>query len=129
MKIRITTDSKKVLTLSEMPAVREIQRQEAEDTMTAAEYLEMAARVASRSNAGFQIFGESASIAKNCRIWEYYGADTGTLDIWLEGLAFNPAEGAFMIGAYLSDIFNITGNPADDQLVRDHMFVKEYRPR
>ena len=37
MKIRITTDSKKLLTLSEMPAVREIQRQEAEDTMTAYE--------------------------------------------------------------------------------------------
>ena len=31
MKIRITTDSKKVLTLSEMPAVREIQREAFQD--------------------------------------------------------------------------------------------------
>ena len=127
MKIRITTDSKKLLTLSEMPAVREIQRQEAEDTMTASEYLQMAAHVASRSNADFQIFGASASIAKNCRIWEYYGADTGALDIWLEGLAFDPYEGAFLIGAYLSDIFNITGGPSDED-IRYHMFIRTYRP-
>ena len=128
MKIRITSESKQLITLADMPAVREIQRQEAEDTMTPAEYLEMAARLASRSNNSFQIYDASARIARNCRVYEQFGPGTGTFDVWLEGIAFHPFAGAYMIGAYLSDLWQITGGPSDEYLVRDHMFIKEYRP-
>ena len=128
MKIRITSESKQLITLADMPAVREIQRQEAEDTMTPAEYLEMAARLASRSNNSFRVYDASARIAKNCRVHEQYGPGTGNFDVWLEGLAFHPLAGAFKIGAYLSDLWQITGGPSDEYLVRDHMFIKEYRP-
>ena len=127
MIIRIPSEMKKVLTVAEMPAVREIQRQESEDTMTVSEYLQMAAHVASSDNSSYQIYDASASIARNGRVWDYYGDGTGRLDIWLEGLAFNAYVGAFLIGVYLSDLFQITGGPADDQ-VREHMFIKEFHP-
>ena len=127
MKIRIKPEMKKVLTLAEMPAAREIQRQEAEDTMTVAEYLERAARIASHSAGSFRIYDASASIARNCRVYNYYGS-TGSLDVWLEGLAFAPTVGAFLIGAYLSDIFQITGDASEDDLLRAHMYLREYLP-
>ena len=128
MKIRIPAEMKRVLTLAEMPAVREIQRQESEDTMTVSEYLQMAAHVASRDNSSFQIYDASAGIAKNGRIWNYYGDGSGSLDVWLEGLAFNPCVGAFLIGVYLSDLQQVTGKESDDSQVRDHMFIREYLP-
>ena len=127
MKIRIPSELKKVLTLAEMPAVREIQRQEAEDTMTVPEYLKMAAHVASGDNSSFQIFDSSASIAKNCRVCDYYGAGSGNLDVWLEGLAFNAYKGAYLIGVYLSDINQVCGGPSDSD-IRNHMYIREYLP-
>ena len=128
MKIRITSESKSVLTLAEMPAVREIQRREAENTMTPSEYLLMAAHVVTDSNENFQIFNASAEIAKNGRVWDYYGENTAYLDVWLEGLVFNPYVGAFWIGAYLSDLNKITGDPSDI-LLTEHMFIREYLPK
>ena len=128
MKVCITSESRDVITLADMPAVREIQRGEAENTMTPAEYLQMAAHVVTESNERFQIFNACASIAKNGRIWDYYGSNTAYLDIWCEGLAFNPYLGAFWIGAYVSDLNQITGEPSDI-LLKEHMFIREYLPK
>lgn len=127
MKIRIKPEMKKILTLAQMPAVREIQRQESENTVTVNEYLNMAARLAGGINLSYQIFDAAASIAKNGRIWDYYFDGSEDLDVWIEGLAFNAYKGAYLIGVYLSDINQVCGGPSDGD-IRNHMYIREYLP-
>jgi len=126
MKVQIPHSMKRILTVAEMPQVREIQKQMKEDSYLT-DYLRSAARVASGGNYNFSIYNESAQIAKNARIENYYSGNSGNLDIWLECLAFDIFGGAYLIGVYLSDVFSITGDNKAE--IREHMFIKTYLPQ
>ena len=78
MKVQIPHSMKRILTVAEMPQVREIQKQMKEDSYLT-DYLRSAARVASGGNYNFSIYNESAQIAKNARIENYYSGNSGTV--------------------------------------------------
>ena len=46
------------------------------------------------------------------------------LDIWLTVYAFDPFDGFYNIGVYLSDIWQLSGENADE--IKSHMYIEEY---
>lgn len=127
MKVSIPLDMKSVLTVSEMPKARELIKRMREDN-SFDQYALSAARVASGDRDSFLILEQKAQIAKNERVQDYYSDKSGNLDIWLEFLAFNYFSGCYLIGIYLSDVYQITGTASDREL-KQHMFIREYTPK
>lgn len=123
MKVSITKQSKKVITLAEAPIARRIIEEMKDDEMSVSEYAEIAARVAG-GNGEYEILRASAEIAKNARAFNLYGEDTGNLDIWLNFYAFNSYKGFFEIGAYLSDIWAIGADNTEE--IKSHMYINHY---
>lgn len=122
MKIAITKEMKRVLTVAEMPEVRRVIEGMKEDTGIK-DYAEMAARVASGSRVK-SVMEASAGIAKNCRVRDAYHPGSGDLDVWLEVIAYTE-DGFVMVGAYLTDIWQITGDNNDS--IKRHMFIRLFR--
>lgn len=123
MKVKFTAKQKQYITVAELPIVKRIIA-DMKDDDNLQEYAQMAARVASRSNETFEILKADATIAKNCRIYDNYGENSGTLDIWLEAYAFNSYKGFYNIGIYLTDVWNICGENREE--IRSHMYIEEY---
>lgn len=124
MKVKFTAETKKFVTVAEVPQVKKIIEEMREDDGLK-DYAEMAARVASRSNESFEILKAEAEIAKNRRAFDNYGEGSGTLDIWIEAYAFNSYKGFYNIGIYLTDVWNISGDNKEE--IRNHMYIEEYR--
>lgn len=126
MKITFPKEMKRVITVAEMPMVREIMRNYNTPEEDLIEYAEMAARVVARNN-DVRILEAKASIAKNCRIQDQYTDESGNLDIWIDFTAFAKGiQSSFMIcGVYLSDIWKI--GPAEmNEYVKSHMFIRKF---
>jgi hypothetical protein len=121
MKITITTDMKKVLTISEMPIVRQV-IESLKDDNSLKDYAKMAAGLAACGSVE-KVLECSAEIAKNCRADNNFFVGSSDLDVWITFTAYT-SEGFVMGGAYLTDIWNIG---SDDYEIRKHMFVRMFR--
>lgn len=122
MKIKFTAEQKKYITVAELPEVKKIIAEMKEDTGLK-EYAEIAARIASRDNS-VEILKAEAEIAKNQRVFNRYTDESGNLDIWLTVYAFNSYKGFYTIGAYLSDIWESTGDNTEE--LRGYMYIREF---
>lgn len=122
MKVTFTAEAKRFITLSEMPTVRQMIESLKEDESTVNEYAEMAARAAMDGYV-VKVFEASAKIAKNSRAKDNYTADSGDLDVWVDFTALT-SEGFVIGGAYLTDIWDITGD--NDEEIRGHMFLRKF---
>ena len=123
MKVKFTAEAKKYITVAEMPHVRRIIDEMREDD-SLKDYAEMAARVASRDWNDFEILKADAEISRNCRAHDNYHEGSGNLDIWLTIYAYDPYQGFYNIGVYLSDIWQLTGDNSEE--IRSHMYIAEY---
>ena len=119
MKVTISAESKRVVTMEEMKMAKEIVQAMKEDELTAAEYARIA--VVAFGDGCEKVYEATAEIAKNCRAWDNYEEGSGTLDIWIEATA-RTWNGFVEIGAYLTDIWNISGD--NDQT--EHMFIQRF---
>lgn len=122
MKITVTADSKKCITVAEMPIVRQIIEELKQNDDTVKDYAEMAARIASGGYV-MKVFECSAEIAKNCRVWNAYNADSCDLDVWVDFTAYT-SEGFVIGGAYLTDLWSIDGDNTEE--IRSHMFIRKF---
>lgn len=107
MRVTVSKEIEKHLTVSEMPTVNEIIKSMKEDESTAEDY----ARMAMNSfgyNAKFEIYRATATIAKNQRANDVFFEGSNDLDVWIEFLAFDSHYGAFDSGVYLSDLWGLT---------------------
>ena len=123
MKIKITAETKKIITLAQLPAVKELQKSLEEQENFKFEAESAACLAAGRSVPVIKI---EAEIAKNCRIWIYFSESSEDIDVWLTIWAFDPCYGFYAIGAYLSDIWQI-GPEERKAEIRDHMYIREYK--
>ena len=97
-----------------------------EDECTVEKYAEMAVRAAFNGNTfGIEVLKSSASIARNGRVWNLYGDGSGTLDIWIDATVCVNDNEFIIIGAYLSDIWQITGS--FDQEIVSHMYIRRFK--
>jgi len=128
MKVSITKESKKILTLDEASAARKMILDLKEDPCLT-DYAEMAVAFASRTNHSNdcckKILEVSARIAKNCTVWNYYHDDSRDLDVWVEITARTNNGCFYMIGAYLSDIWTI-GPEDQDREIASRMYIRKF---
>ena len=124
MKINITAETKKIITIAEMPAVHKVIEALKEDA-TAKDYAEMAARIASGRNA-VKVLEAKAEIAKNCRVDDRICEGSAQFDVWVTFTAIieDGFEGIIMGGAYLTDLWDCSAENADE--TRDHMFIRKF---
>ncbi len=121
MKVVFTKEQKRYITVAQLPAVkRMIADLKSEYDMN--DFAPMAVRIASGTNGG-KIFEASAEIAKNCRIYNMYFEGSEDLDVWLTIYALTD-NGFYEIGAYLSDVWQLNGENADE--LREHMYICKY---
>lgn len=122
MRVKFTKEMKGIVTVSELPAVREVLDVMKEDAGLK-EYAATAARIAARSNT-VEILKAEAEIAKNRRVFNRYSDISRDFDIWLTVYAFDAYKGFYTIGAYLSDIWDSTGENSEE--LRSYMYIREY---
>lgn len=122
MKVKITADTRKWLTLEELPAAQTIIRDMREED--AAADLEILAGFFHASAPKEY----TAEIAGNARIWDAYGEGTGRLDVWIECMLLDGWEDGknviYNVGCYLTDLWSIGGVDADE--LRSHMYVRRF---
>lgn len=126
MKVRFEKEEKKYITLEEAPIAREIIASMKEDESTAEEYAEMAIRAAYDGNAwNIDTMRATAKIAKNSRAWNEFSENSGYLDIYIKATAHVNQDEFIMIGAYLSDIWKITGY--NNKEIASHMYIRRFK--
>lgn len=123
MKVIINNESKRQLLVSDLPEAKAIVKSMKEDDeYTPAQYLTMAINCI-----GFgwthTVYEATARITKNCHVWNAFSETSGEIDIWIEGVA-KTSSGFVEIGAYLTDIWAITGDNADE--IADRMWTRRY---
>lgn len=125
MKVKLTQETKKYITVAEMPTVLEIISDLKEDSSSIENYAEMAIQVAYDGIAYSEILKASATIAKNCRAWNVYSDHSETLDIWIEATAYVNGDEFIMIGAYLTDIWQISSD--NNKEIASNMYIRRFK--
>lgn len=125
MKIRFSNEEKKYITVAELPIVRQIIADFKEDSGLM-EYAEMAVNCAAGEcgNNCKKIYEATAKIAKNCRAWNDLSEDSGDLDVWIEVSALTYDGRFYIIGAYITDIWQIGG--VEKSEIRRHMYIRKF---
>lgn len=131
MKVRFTSEEKKIFTVAEMPAVRKLIEDMKEDTLPLESYAKQALSCLFDVHGNsYEIVRVKAAVAKNCRVWDRYFDGSEDLDIWIEFLAFDPLAGALDCGVYLSDIWQIPADYEERQYyaecLKEHMYLAAY---
>ena len=126
MTIKITKDMERVLRLSDIPAVEAL-RKEMEAEPDLKWEVERIASLA--AGVDIEVLRFDTKIAKNNRIWNFYsGTDTEhpteDIDVWIDVYAYDPYYGFFDVGAYLSDIWSLTSNNAEE--IKSHMYIRHF---
>lgn len=124
MKVKVTADARKWLTLEQAPIVNEIVRWMKEDTFTAKDYAEMACR--GIFGACAKVYEADAEIAGNSRIADAYGPNTGKLDVWVNYTA--QVDGHLMVqgGSYVTDIWNLDGEQSPKDVLTANSFILKF---
>lgn len=123
MKIKITPMMKDLITVSEMAIVRDMVTIMRDDSGLK-EYAAIAGRIAARDNS-VEVLKAEAELSKNYRVINRYSDNSGLFDIWLNIYAFSSEKGFYVIGAYLSDIWDVTGN--NSEKIRNYMYIREFK--
>lgn len=125
MKITLPKEVRERLTMHDVTEARKIISQEKTNTLTAAEAAAMIGQAVIKYPSDLKVLEASAEIAGNCRVWNYYTDDSRNLDVWVNFRirAFNEyIEG----GAYLSDVFQLTGDDESKRELESHCFLVWY---
>ena len=125
MKVNLTAEMKKFITVAEMPAVKKVMKYEKEnDEWTVQEWAKMAARLVFDDN-GAKVIEATARIAKNQRVWDAFDEETRDIDVWIEFTAFSEYRSSFIIaGVYLTDLWQLTKDNADE--IKSHMYIRRF---
>ena len=125
MKVNLTAEMKKFITVAEMPAVKKVMQYEKEDDYSAQDWAKVAARIVFDDNAAM-IIEAKARIAKNQRVWDAFDEETRDIDVWIELTAFSAYCSSFIIaGAYLTDLWQLTKDNADE--IKSHMYIRQFK--
>lgn len=133
MKVKFTKQAKNYITVAEAAEARKIiESLKNDDDESATDYLRSAGNLANKmiNNSPFgidRVLEADAEISRNNRAWDNYHEGSGKLDVWVQGLVKADLDTYMEIGAYLSDIWNITGNNEMDVDIIEHMYIEVYR--
>lgn len=125
MKVSMSANYKQFFTIEEVQTAKQMIKEFKEDESTVTEYAEMAARTC---NFGWieRVFEAKATIEKNRRAWNAYSDTSKSLDVWIDATV-QTSSGFLILGAYLTDIWNITGDENDE--INFNMYVRKFYER
>ena len=126
MKVKITANSKKIITVAEMPKVQEIIKYfQEEDETPINDYARWAANIVTKHTlCNPEILKATAEITKNARANDSILEGSGNLDVWFEFYIFDKYAGFYEIGAYLTDIWQATDE--NNEYIKSHMYINAY---
>ena len=126
MKVKLTQEMKKYITMDQAPKARAIIADMKEDESTPSDYIRYAISAVYDGNSyNVEVLKAEAEIAKNCRCWNAYGEDSENLDVWVEATAYANGDEFLIIGAYLTDIWNITGD--NNREIASRFYVRRFK--
>lgn len=126
MKVALLKKDKKYITLADAPVVREIINDMKEDECTPADYAEYAIQAAYNCGAyNIEVLKASAKIARNARAWNVINDHSEKIDIWINATAHVNGNEFIVIGAYLSDIWQITSHNALE--IASRMYIRKFQ--
>ena len=126
MKVKLTQEFKKYITVAMMPTAREVIACMKEDDGTVEGYAEIAINAAYDGRAfGIEILKASAEIAGNRNVLNLYNDHSADLDIWIDVIAYVNCEEFIKLGAYLSDIWQIDNSNKKE--IASHMYIKRFK--
>lgn len=123
MKVTMSKDSKRVITLEEAPIANAIINNLKEDESTAFDYAKYAIDAICKGSI-VEVFKASAVIAKNCRANDSIIEGSQDIDVWIEATAQTSDEFC-IIGAYLSDIWSLSGDNTKE--IASHMYSRIFK--
>ena len=123
MKVKMTADSKRLVSLEDAKMVSRIIREMKDDEETAEGYARYAVNAASEYGT-VKVYEAEAEIAKNSRVWNAYGEDTKDFDVWIKATA-RTSDGFVDVGAYLTDIWALTGDNYNE-IAQKYMYIRRY---
>ena len=126
MKVKITANSKKIITVAEMPKVQEIINYfQEEDKTPINDFAQWAANIATKHTlCNPEILKATAEITKNARANDSILEGSGNLDVWFEFYIFDKYAGFYEIGVYLTDIWQATDE--NNEYIKSHMYINAY---
>ena len=72
------------------------------------------------------VLGVHVEYAKNGRLpWDHHGDGTGIMDLWIEARGLVEFSGFYIVGFYLSDIWNLGADNRDE--VKSRMYIREFK--
>jgi len=122
MKASLPNDYKKIFTIEEVTAAKQIIAELKEDESSAADMATYAIHEALTDRNDFinKIFEVSAVVTTNIRAWNSYNDNSGHLDVWIEATA-STEKGFVTVGAYLTDIWKTGG-----ERYSEYMYIRYF---
>ena len=123
MTVKIDNESKKWMTLYELPIAKDIAKDLREediksDVETACHCIDPYGVVT--------VYSATAKIAGNQRVYNYYNDESGRLNVWIDFVAYiNGTVPMFVQGGiYLSDVWQVGSDTYDE--IRNHMYIRKF---
>ena len=102
-----------------------------EDENTAEEYARLLMqKIIEQENGTYcewNIFNPKAEITGNFRAKDNYFEGSKTLDVWISFIAFNSYYGCYEVGAYLTDIWQLSPDKEYNKELFNHMYMNVYK--
>ena len=122
MKVTLRKEDRKWIPVADMRTVRWIIEVMKEDNALD-DYARMAVRLAVGGAYDIDILRTQAHVCANARAVNAYSDDSGHYDVWITTHALTN-KGFVIVGAYLTDIWSITGNLSNDSVLLPHMHIR-----
>lgn len=122
IKINLPENYKKVYTVEDVEIMKELAKNFNDQTAEEAGIADAAESLARLFDSSAKVLEAEAETAKNARVWDYY---TGAkdIDIWIT-IKFLGWSDFYIIGAYLSDIWSITGENTEE--LKSRMYIRKF---
>lgn len=126
MKVNLTAEMKKFITVAEMPAVKKVMRCANEDECTLTDLARVAARLVFDDNAAMIIECKSEDCQRISAFGTLSTRRRETLTCGLNLSAFSEYRSSFIIaGVYLTDLWQLTTDNADE--IKSHMYIRQFK--
>lgn len=122
MKVQINNESKRCMTVFELPIAKDIAKDLKEEDIKSD--VEIACHCITPGTV--TIYKATAKIAGNQRVYNFYNDDSRHLDVWIDFVAYIDGTMPMFVqgGAYLSDIWQAGPDTYDE--IRNHMYIRTF---
>ena len=124
MKVKITQDTKKCFYMSETHCIETVEEALKKSNGVTKDELETLANFICKPGSIAKVYESSAEYCKNIRIFDRYGEGSEHADVWVNAIIYDGWKHFYKAGAYLSDIWEITGH--SDEHLKAHMFIRDF---